>query len=128
MTIDNEPNRPAGPGTPTKDERTLAMIAHIGALLGYAIVLGSFIPPLALYLLKKDESAFVADQARESLNFQITMAIVAIVAIPLVLLCGVGLLILIVHPVVNVLFVVLAGLQANAGERYRYPFTLRLVT
>ena len=80
MTIDHEPNEPAGTGAPTKDERTLAMIAHIGALLGYAIVFGSFIPPLALYLLKKDESAFVADQARESLNFQITMAIVAIVA------------------------------------------------
>jgi len=58
------------PYTPTSDERILAILAHILTLVG------SFIPPLVIYLLKKDESSFVATHSRESLNFQITIFII----------------------------------------------------
>ena len=54
---------------PTSEERTLALLSHV-----LCVVVWLF-PPLIIYLIKKDESAYVAAQAKESLNFQITVAI-----------------------------------------------------
>ncbi|MEZ5431721.1 MAG: DUF4870 domain-containing protein [Verrucomicrobiales bacterium] len=51
------------------DERNMAMLAH---LLGG---LASFLGPLVIWLMKREESPFVNDQGREALNFQITVAI-----------------------------------------------------
>ncbi|MGB8193904.1 MAG: DUF4870 domain-containing protein, partial [Chitinophagaceae bacterium] len=58
--------------TPTSDERTMALLSHI---LGLVIWI---IGPLIIYLVKKDESKFVAEHAKEALNFQITVAIICI--------------------------------------------------
>src|SRR5689334_1430002 len=55
--------------TPTQDDKTMAMLSH---LLG--IVLG-FVGPLIIWLIKKDQSPFVDDQGKESLNFQIMLVI-----------------------------------------------------
>ncbi len=54
-----------------KDARTWAMLCHIGAFAGYIIPFGHIIAPLVIWLIKKDESPFVDDQGKESLNFQI---------------------------------------------------------
>jgi uncharacterized Tic20 family protein len=55
--------------TPASDEGTLAILSHI------LTIVSSFIAPLVIYLLKKDDSPYVAEHAKESLNFQITMFI-----------------------------------------------------
>jgi uncharacterized Tic20 family protein len=73
--------------TLTKEERNWAMLSHLLALVGYfAIPFGNIIAPLIIYLVKKDESAFVADQARESLNFQISLSIYELISGFLVLI------------------------------------------
>ncbi len=59
--------------TPTSDEKTMAILSHI-----LTLVCG-FIAPLIIYLIKKDESKFVAEHARESLNFQITLFIIMLI-------------------------------------------------
>ena len=53
----------------SKDARTMALLAHI---LG---IFTSFVVPLLIYLIKKDEDAFIADQSKEALNFHITVII-----------------------------------------------------
>ena len=111
---------------PDSGERQLAMIAHLSALSGMVIPFGNILGPLVLFLIKREESEFVADQAREALNFQITATIALIVsAIMIVLLVGIVLL-----PIIGIAALVLtivAAVKANEGQRYRYPFTLRLV-
>ena len=56
--------------TPSSDEKTLAILSHI------LTIVSSFIAPLIIYLLKKDESPYVREHAKESLNFQITVFII----------------------------------------------------
>ena len=57
----------------TREERTWAMLSHLLALVGYFVIpFGNIVAPLIIYAVKKDESPFVADQARESLNLQIS--------------------------------------------------------
>src|SRR5215213_2574592 len=61
--------------TPTSDERTMAILSHVLCLVVWLFA------PLVIYLVKKDESAFVAAHAKEALNFQITLTIIVIVCI-----------------------------------------------
>jgi uncharacterized protein len=105
---------------PSQDDRTMAMIGH---LLG--IVIG-FLGPLIIWLVKKDQSAFVDDQGKEGLNFQITVFIGWMVAFVTSFIL-IGFLLYPVLLIANVVLCILAGVAANKGERYRYPFALRLI-
>jgi len=109
-----------------KDARTWAMLCHIGAFAGYIIPFGHIIAPLVIWLIKKDESPFVDDQGRESLNFQISMSIYAIIALLLTLVV-IGVVLLIAVVIFDVIMVIIAAVRANTGERYRYPLCMRFV-
>ncbi|MBL8186992.1 MAG: DUF4870 domain-containing protein [Acidobacteria bacterium] len=113
--------------TVSKEERTWGMLAHLSALLGYLVLpFGNIIAPLVVWLVKKDQSQFVGDQAKESLNFQISCTIYMVVAlISLLLLVG-----FILVPLVyafGLILTLIGTVKANNGEAYRYPFTIRLI-
>jgi uncharacterized protein len=111
---------------PTQDERTWGMLAHLSALLGLAVPLGSVIAPLVVWLMKREQSAFVADQSKEALNFNITVGIAAVICIVLAFVF-IGMLLGIVLFVYWLVMTILAGIKANEGSLYRYPFAIRLV-
>jgi len=107
-------------------ERTWGMLAHLTALSGFVIPFGFIIGPLIIWLIKKDESAFVDDQGKEALNFQISIVIYAVAASILILVV-IGVFLLIAIGILDVIFVIIASVKANSGEKYRYPLTLRLI-
>ncbi len=109
-----------------KDARTWAMLCHIGAFAGYIIPFGHIIAPLVIWLIKKDESPFVDDQGKESLNFQISMSIYAIIA-ALLIIAVIGIVLLTAVVIFDVIMVIIAAVRANSGERYRYPLCLRFI-
>jgi len=113
-------------GSPSKDARLWGMFAHLAALAGYAIPFGNIIGPLVVWLIKKDELPFVADQGKESLNFQITVIIAILVCIPLMFVC-IGIPMAIAVGIADLVFIIIASIKANEGVAYRYPLTLRLV-
>ncbi|EKF72781.1 hypothetical protein A11A3_17010 [Alcanivorax hongdengensis A-11-3] len=122
-----DPQTPAPvPGAPDKEERNLAMAAHLLALAGLVVPFGSILGPLILWLIKKDDSAFVAEQGREALNFNITITLASIVA-GLLTLVFIGMLLLPVIVVFWLVMTIMAAMKTAAGEHYRYPLTLRLV-
>lgn len=109
-----------------KQERMLAMFCHIGALAGFIIPFGNIIAPLVIWSMKKADSPLIDDQGKESLNFQITMTIAAIVAwILIVVVIGVPLLIAL--GIFNIVMIIIAGIKANEGTKYRYPVNIRLI-
>ena len=127
------------PGTltdPTPDERNWAMFAHLSALAaGFVLSFTTmpflgFIGPMIIFLVKKDESPFVADQAKEALNFSISIGMILFV---LWLLSFTIILMILTIPLIAIVsvtalvFIIIAAVKSNAGELYRYPFTLRLV-
>ena len=105
---------------PSKDERNLAMLAH---LLG---IFSGFVGALMLWLVKREESGFAAQEAREALNFQITVAI-ALVATVMLKFVLIGFLLFPLVFLVNFVFCLLGALSAAKGKPYRYPLALRLV-
>ena len=109
-----------------KDERMWGMFCHLSALSGFVIPFGNVIGPLIIYSLKKDEYALVADQGKESINFQISILIYLMIsAVSLLLL--VGILFLMIVPLFAFIFTVVASVRANDGERYRYPFCIHFI-
>ena len=116
----------------------MAMFAHLSALLGgivtagWAGSIGCFIGPLVIWLMKKDTMPFVDDQAKEALNFNISVAIIFFVLWILTFMTlGIGIVLtgplMILVGIAWLVFTIIAAMKANQGERYRYPFTLRLV-
>ena len=106
--------------TPSNDDKNIATLTHLAGMLF------SVIPALVVWLLKKDDSAYVSAQAKEALNFQITVAIAYFVAWMLawVLL---GFLFLPMIWIANIVLSIIAAIATSKGEPYRYPLTLRLI-
>ncbi len=109
---------------PSRDARKWAMFCHFSAFLGMWFPFGSLIGPLMVWQLKRDSDPFIDDQGKEALNFQITVAIAsAICYVLMFVLIGFALLGLVL--IGAVVLVVIAGVKANDGIAYRYPFTWR---
>lgn len=110
-------------GAPLSDDETRqwASFAHLGGILG-------FLPSLIIWLIYKDRSAFVAQESRTALNFQITVAIAYIVA----MICSFiipfigGMLPLLVW-VGSLIFSIMGYQAVQRGQAYKYPFSLELV-
>jgi len=110
-----------------KKAQTWGMLCHLTALAAFiGIPFGHLIGPLVIWLIKKNDYAFVDEQGKESLNFQISMTIYAIVS---GILCFVfiGFVLLIVLLVVELVLVIIASVKVSNGQAYRYPFTIRFL-
>ncbi len=102
------------------DEKTWAMLGHIGGILV------GFIAGLVVFLIYKDRSQYLKEQGAEALNFQITMAI-GYVAATVLSFVGIGLLLYPAVWILQIVFGIIAGLAASRHENYRYPFAIRFV-
>ena len=109
-------------------ERTWATFTHLSPLLNFVVTLPfvNILAPLIIWFVKRDTMPFVADQAREAVNFQITLAIAGVLCVPLFFLFGLGLVLGIALFVYSIVCMVLAAKAANEGKAYRYPLTIRL--
>ncbi|MDH3797996.1 MAG: DUF4870 domain-containing protein [Desulfobacterales bacterium] len=115
-------NEPIG----EKEERQWAMLAHLGTFSSMFVPLGNFIAPIVIWQIKKHESDFVVEQAKESLNFQITLILYFIISIPLCFII-IGFFLIFALVIFGLIMVIVGGIRANEGEDFCYPMTLRLI-
>lgn len=117
------PEPAAGPSTePTKDDRNLAMLAHLLGIFTW------FLGPLLIWLLKKDQSPYIDSQGKEALNFQITIGIAYLaVGVLSCLTLGFGALLGPIIWIVAIIFGIMGAVGASRGEPFRYPIAVRLV-
>jgi len=104
----------------SSDERTMAILCHVLGIFFWIF------PALIIYLIKKDESTYVAEHAKEALNFQISITIFYIISGILVLLL-IGLLMIWLVYMANIIFCIIATIKASDNILYKYPFNIRLV-
>ena len=102
---------------PNADDRLWATLAHLGQVA--LPVFGA----LAVWLVKKEDSEFVAEQSLEALNFQIAILLASLVTGATCFLAP----LIIVVAIAGIVFSVIAAVRVNKGERYKYPYTIRLV-
>lgn len=116
--LDN-PALPVNTGN-TDTDKLFALLAHLGGIFF------GFIPALVIYLVKKDSPGWVLDNAREALNWQLTVLIGCAVAFVLTFIL-IGILLFWLIFIANLVLIIVATIKASNGEVYRYPFALRLL-
>lgn len=107
----------------SSNDRNLAMLTHLSGFIFY------FIVPLIVWLMHKDraDKTYLTGEAKEALNFQITMLIAWIVCWILKAIL-IGFLLMAVLWFVNLIFCIIAAVKVSSDGHYRYPFALRLVS
>lgn len=105
---------------PSTDDKNLATVAHV---LG---IFTSFVGPLVIWLVRKDQSPFLDDQGKEALNFQLTLLIGYLIAAVTTVIC-IGPFIAIGLSVVAIVFGIMGAVATNKGEAYRYPVNIRFI-
>ena len=113
---------PHDPSQVPSDSRGWAAAAHLVPLVGL-----SFVAPLIIWLIKRDEDAYVEHHAREALNFQISLLIYFVVSFILIIIL-IGIVLLIVLGIFAFIVMIVAGVKAATGTLYRYPLTIRFVS
>src|SRR5947209_1318210 len=92
--------------------RTWCIFAHATALVGFLVpVAGHLVGPLIVWLAKRQDSPEIDAHGKESMNFQISMLIWNAIA-----------------DILNIIFVIVASIQASEGKLYRYPLAIRLIS
>lgn len=104
----------------SSDDKNIVVLTHLGGILF------SFLPGLIVWLLKKDDSAYIGENAREALNFQITLMIAYFISWILAFIL-IGFVLIGVLWLANIIFSIMAAVAASKGESYRYPLALRLI-
>ena len=102
------------------DQRLWATLAHI------CPIILSFIAPLVIWLVYLERGRYVEDQAKEALNFQITVTIAATIS-SILIFAFIGIVLLPAVLIVALVLMIMAAIAANKGQAYRYPVSLRLV-
>lgn len=121
---------PPSPGSKeiNKDARMWAMFCHLAGLAGFVvpIIISAIVAPLIIWQIKKDDFPFVDEQGKEAVNFQISVAIYELISIPFCFIC-VGFILLVAVAVFDLVFLLIAAVNANNGHHYRYPLTIRFI-
>lgn len=103
-------------------DRNWAMLSHLAALMALPVL--NVLGPLVVWLIKKDQSPFVAAHAKEAVNFQITVLIGVFISLWMCFIL-IGFILLAAIALTNFICIILAAVKAKGGEPFRYPFSLR---
>lgn len=104
----------------TANDKNIAVLTHLGGIFF------SFVPALIVWLLKKDDNPWLGTQAREALNFQISVLLAYLVCYVLIFIL-IGFVLMAAVWVANIVMCILAAVKTSQGQEYRYPFALRLI-
>lgn len=113
------------------------MVLHFSALTGFASMVGLFpvgffLGPVIIWTIKKEAFPELTVHFKEAINFQISLFIYLLACVLLSLITfGVALVltvpVLVALVILEVLFPLLAGIQANDGKVFHYPLSIQIV-
>lgn len=130
LPVQDEPDSAGEPasaesaaGLPPKEACTWGMLCHLGALAGIIVPFGNIIGPLIFWLVKRNEFAFVDEQGKNALNFQISLTIYGLISAVLCLIV-IGFVMLVALLVFGLVMTIMAAVKASDGQSFRYPLTI----
>lgn len=110
----------------TESERNWAMFCHLTALVGFFFPFGAIIGPLVCWLSRRDESVWVYINGRNSLNFQLSMLLYMVLAVPLIFII-IGIPIIAALGILKIVCTIIASIRASKGESFRYPLVIPFI-
>lgn len=124
-SIPSVPTPPIEPSVvraaPSGSDKIWAILSHVSCLFGIWFIL-----PLIVYLALRNESQYVGENAKEALNFHISLVIYVLCSIPLAFIL-IGIPLLVALGLGAFILSIVAAIKASDGSVYRYPLTIRLI-
>jgi len=124
--MDNTPPPIPESSSPPSADNSLAVVMHLLGFAGFVFPFGNILGPLILWLVKRNDSAYLDRVGKEVINFQISYAIYALVASALCFVL-IGFVILPILGLMWIIFMIIAAVKTGNGEEYKYPLTIRLL-
>lgn len=124
---------PPTPGPSEAEIRQWNMWCHLSALAGLLVPFGNVLGPLIVWQIKKAEIPSVEVHGRAALNFQLTVLIAVVAGFMLALVLSFFCFGWLLFPAVmligiaGIAFSIIAGIKANEGREYQYPFSFKLI-
>jgi uncharacterized Tic20 family protein len=110
----------------SESERNWAMLCHLSAFASFFFPFGGIIGPLICWLSRKDESAWVDQNGKASMNFELSILLYSVLCIPLCFIL-IGFLILGFLVTLKVICIIIASVKASKGEKFRYPISIPFI-
>jgi uncharacterized protein len=107
-------------------EKNWAMFCHLTAFAGFFFPFGGIIGPLICWLSKKDESQWVDQNGKASLNFQLSLLLYIVLAIPLCFII-IGIPIVMFIGLLKVVCIIVGSIKAAKGEEFKYPLAIPFI-
>ena len=113
--------------------RTWNMLCHLSTLAGLVVPFGNLLGPLLVWQIKKHEYPSVEAHGKAALNFQLTVLIALVAGAALAFVLSFVCIGYLLFPVVaaiglcGLIFAIIAGVKANDGQDYQYPYSLKLI-
>ena len=108
-------------------DNQLVVLTHLSQLLTYVTGFGGLIVPLILWITQKDKVADMDEHGKAILNFQISIFLYAIIAIPAILIIGLGILALIIIGVLGFILPIVNAIKASNNEKPNYLISIRFI-
>ena len=109
------------------ENRQLIVLMHLAQLIDLLTGVGGLIVPLVIWSVKKEEVYQLDRHGKQIINFQLSMILYSLIAIPLVFLLGFGFLILIAVGLLCLVYPIVNALRAFSGQDAIYPFSIRFL-
>lgn len=110
----------------TQEQRKWGMAIHLAALTGLLLPLGLVLGPMIVWMLKKNDSAYLDSQGKKALNFQLTILIIAFVFAVLSILVRPVISIAFMAGMAGIVFAIMASIKTYKGKDFNYPFSLKI--
>lgn len=110
----------------TETERNWSMLCHLSAFAGFFFPFGGIIGPLICWLTRKDESEWINVNGRNALNFQLSILLYMVLAVPLCFII-LGIPIIVALSILKVVCIIVASVKAPKGELFRYPLSIPFI-
>lgn len=110
-----------------REDKQLLVITHLSQLLDLVTGIGGFIVPLIIWLTQKDKVLGMDTHGKMILNFQISMFIYSLIALPLILLLGLGILILIIIGLILLILPIVNAIRVSNDQIPSYPLSIQFL-
>jgi uncharacterized Tic20 family protein len=110
----------------SETERNWSMLCHLSAFAGFFFPFGGVIGPLICWLTRRDESSWVNLNGKASLNFELSMLLYMVLAVPLCFIL-IGIPIVMFLGTLKVICIIIASVKAPKGELFKYPLSIPFI-
>jgi uncharacterized protein len=110
----------------SESERNWAMLCHLSAFAGFFFPFGGIIGPLICWLSRKDDSQWVDENGKASMNFQLSILLYIVLTIPLLFII-VGIPILMFLGALKIVCIIIASIKSSKGEKFKYPLAIPFI-